>query len=300
MIMQTEPFDVVVVGGSYAGMSAAMSLGRSRRRVLVADAGASCNAPSPHAHNLLLHDGVPPRVLAARAREQVLMYPTVSWHNGFATSVERQGNQFKVATAEGYAFSGRALLLATGIKDIFPAIPGLRECWGKSVLHCPYCHGYEVRDRRIAVMASHETALHLTGLVRNLSEDVIVLTHGETLTDEERSLLKRWGVSYFDTPVQSLIHDSGNLREVELSTGERVGIEAMFIRLDFEHHTDISIRLGCRHTDTGHIAVDAMGETSVPGVYAAGDCASPHRSLSAAIASGSMAGAAINRALLSG
>ena len=156
--MNNERFDVIIVGGSYSGLSAAMALGRALRKVLIIDGGKPANRFTPHSHNFITHDGRSPGEIAALARQQVNKYPTVKQVNGFVTSAERAANEFMVVLDSGASYSATKLVFATGIIDVLPNIPGLADCWGKSVLHCPYCHGYEVRNVKTGIIGNGDYA----------------------------------------------------------------------------------------------------------------------------------------------
>ena len=172
-------FDFIIVGGSYAGLSAALSLGRARCRVLVLDADEPRNRHTPHSHNLLLHDGDAPAALAARAREQVAAYPTVQRLAARATAAAKQPDgTFQIDTAAHGAFAAPTLLLATGLRDELPPVPGFAECWGASIIHCPYCHGYEVADQATGLWLNGEPVAHMVALLLNWTRQLTVFTNG--------------------------------------------------------------------------------------------------------------------------
>src|SRR5690349_6750951 len=188
---EIKGYDVIIIGGSYAGLSSAMSLGRSVRRVLIIDGGLPCNRQTPHSHKFITQDGQTPAAIAAKAREQVLAYKTVRFMNGTANNATKNENGFVVTTNEGQQFESKKLVLATGIKDNMPGIKGFEECWGISVVHCPYCHGYELRDKKTAIMAKGERAFHLASLVNNLTNNITILSSGEhELNDEQIARLQ--------------------------------------------------------------------------------------------------------------
>ncbi len=164
-----ENFDVIIIGGSYAGLSAAMTLGRSLRHVLIIDSGLPCNRQTPHSHNFLTRDGETPKAITAIAKEQVLQYPTVQFIEETAITAQELETGFRIVTQSGKAFTALKLIIASGIKDIHPDIEGFTECWGISVIHCPYCHGYEFHHQPTAIMANGERAVHLSILVHNLT-----------------------------------------------------------------------------------------------------------------------------------
>lgn len=291
-------YDTIIVGGSYAGLSAAMALGRSLRDVLVIDAGEPCNAQTPHSHNFLTRDGETPAAIAAIGRKQVEAYPTVLFLDDFVTDARREVNYFKVVTASNKVVHSRTLLLATGLKDIFPDVSGLKECWGISILHCPYCHGYEVRHKKLAVMVNGDASLEFVRLIRHWSKDITVLTNGaHQFSEESMHELKVLNVPVIESRLASIEHDNGILRKVHFENGEALSFDAAFTRLAFDHSPLVS-QIGCALTSSGHVAVDELGKTSVDDVYAAGDCTTQMRSVSAAVAGGTKGGAAINRMLI--
>jgi thioredoxin reductase len=176
---ENKDFEVIIIGGSYAGLSAAMSLGRSQRRVLVIDSGLPCNRQTPHSHNFLTQDGERPDVIAAKAKEQLKKYSTVTFLDGLAVSGKKIENGFAIITQAGEEFTTRKLVFASGIKDKMPAIKGFAECWGISVVHCPYCHGYELRHQKTGLLANGKKAVHLASLINNLTDNLTILISGK-------------------------------------------------------------------------------------------------------------------------
>ena len=190
-----ESFEVIIVGGSYAGLSAAMALGRSLRRVLIIDGGNPCNAQTPHSHNMITLDGVPPAEITAKAKAQVLNYETVEWKEGIAVTGRTEGEGFTVGLASGETFHARKLLFAAGLKDLMPAIEGFAECWGISVLHCPYCHGYEVANKPIGVLGNGDGGFELARLISNWSKNLTLYTNGlSTLGAEQTEKLRHHNI----------------------------------------------------------------------------------------------------------
>lgn len=293
------PFDVIIIGGSYAGLSAAMSLGRSRRQVLIIDSGLPCNRFTPHSHNFLTQDGKAPAEIAQRAREQVHQYDTVHFVEGTANTVTQVDSFFVVETATGEAFTAKKLILANGIKDNLPDIPGLANAWGKTVIHCPYCHGYEFKDQKTGILAHGDRALHLAGLVHNLSKDLQLFTNGEAeFTAEQRTKLTKAGISIHEERIISVSEKEGIIDGIMLDTGVFMPLQALYAVIPFTQQGDVANALGCALTDAGHIKVDFMQKTSVPGVYACGDNSSPMRSVALAVSTGSTAGAMVNMELV--
>ena len=294
-----ELFDVVVIGGSYAGLSAALALGRAIRRVLVLDSGQPCNRQTPYSHNFLTRDGSTPAELAAIARAQVLAYPTVQHRAEAATGVQGTDNQFQVTTASGTAVSARKLLFASGVRDLLPTLPGYAESWGISVIHCPYCHGYEYRGQPTGILMHGDMAVEQARLVRNWTDKLTIFTNGPaTFEPAQQQQLAALSAIVVTTPVQKLAHQAGYLTHVVLADGRHLPLSALYARPPFVQHCTLPLALGCAHSEAGHITVDGFQKTSVPGIYAAGDATTPMRSVSTAVAAGTVAGAMLNRELL--
>lgn len=292
-------FDVIIVGGSYAGLSAAMALGRSLRNVLIIDSGLPCNRQTPHSHNFITHDGETPAAIADKARAQVLSYPTINLHNGVATSGRKTDTGFIIETSEELEFTAKKLIFATGITDIMPDIKGFDQCWGISVIHCPYCHGYEVRDQKTAIMANGERAFHLASLVHNLSNKLTIITSGKSeFTEEQRSKLKLHNISFIEKKIQEIIHEKGHLTNIVFESGETLELNALYASIPFKQHSDIPMELGCELTELGHIKIDSFQKTNIPGVFACGDNSSMIRAVSYAVATGGIAGAMVNNELV--
>jgi thioredoxin reductase len=297
--MSDSNFDVIIIGGSYAGLSAAMSLGRSLRNVLVIDSGKPCNVQTPHAHNLLTHDGEQPAAIVGIAKDKLLAYSTVHLLSDEATGGCRTADGFQINTKTGDQYFAKKIILATGIKDLMPAIPGFKECWGISVVHCPYCHGYESKGKKTAIMANSDKAFHLVSLVYNLTKDLTVLTNGmQQFTEEQLVKIAKYGIRVCDTEVTVINHEAGQVKQVHFADGTSLPFDAVYAALPFTQHSEIAMTLGCELTANGHISIDHSLQTSVKGVYACGDSAAMMRSLANAIAMGNLAGAMINRELV--
>lgn len=294
-----KPFDVIIIGGSYAGFSAALALGRSLRKVLVIDSGKPCNAPTPHAHNFLTWDGATPAQITAQARDQLRHYPTVHLMNDEATAAAQKEQHFFIATRSGKEFSADKCLFATGVRDIMPAIPGFAECWGISVLHCPYCHGYEVRDQPTGILADGEMGFEFVKMIRHWTADLTLFTNGPAgLSTEQRKKMAAHKISIVETPVKNMVQQQGQLKALVLQDGSAHDLSALYARLSFQQHCPLPEMLGCSLTEAGYLHIDEFQQTTVPGIFAAGDNTTMFRALSVAIASGAKAGAFINHALV--
>jgi thioredoxin reductase len=295
------PYDTVIVGGSWAGLSAAMQLARARRRVLVVDAGLPRNRFAHASHGFLGQDGRTPAAILDTAREQVLAYPAAELRHDEATSAAGGDGRFEVALASGPTVQARRLILATGIVDELPDLPGLRERWGTSVLHCPYCHGYEVADGRLGVLAVGDMSVHQALLLPDWSADVTLFTNGAfEPTAAHRAALAARGVRLEPRPVVALEGERPALHGVRLHDGEIVRVDALFTASRTHMASPLAGQLGCAFDDGPFgpvIRTDARKETTVPGVYAAGDAARVPHNATWASADGVMAGISAHQSL---
>lgn len=297
--MENTDFEVIIIGGSYAGLSAAMSLGRSLRRTLVINSGKPCNAQTPHSHNFLTQDGRTPEEIALLGKEQVANYPTVQFHDGLAETGRKTENGFEIATATGDTFTAKKLIFATGLKDQMPDIAGYAECWGISVIHCPYCHGYEVKNEKTGILANGGAGFEYAKLISNWTKDLTIFTNGASeLTPEQTEKLSGRNIRIVDKPIALLIHKNGLLEKIVFKDQSEEPITAIYSRPAFKQHSTIPEQLGCALTETGLIKLETFQQTTVPGIYAAGDNSHMARSVALAVSSGSMAGALINRELI--
>jgi thioredoxin reductase len=302
-----QRYDVVIIGGGAAGLSGAVSLARSRRSVLVVDAGQPRNAPAEGVHNYLGREGTPPGELLAIGRAELAGYggEVVS---GVVTAARRDGDAgFCVTLDGGREVSARRLLIATGLVDELPDLPGVAERWGRDVLHCPYCHGWEVRDQAIGVLATGPTAVHQALLFRQLSEDVTFFRHtGPELPAEEAAQLAALGIRIVDGEVAGLEASDDRLTGVHLASGEVVPRAAVVVAPRFTARADVLASLGLEATDQemrGHVmgsavAADPTGATAVPGVWVAGNVADLSAQVVVSAAAGMRAGAMINADLI--
>ncbi|MEV6119827.1 NAD(P)/FAD-dependent oxidoreductase [Streptomyces sp. NPDC052077] len=286
--------DVVVVGAGAAGLSAALLLGRARRRVMVVDAGEPRNAPAAHMHGFLSRDGLPPAALLDLGRAEAERYG-VRFVRG---RVERIDPGFLVRLAGGVVLGARRLLVATGLRDELPAIPGVREQWGRDLLHCPYCHAHEVRDQPLAVLGTHPGAVHQALLLRQWSDDVVLFPHTLDLTAQDRERLAARGLRLAEGEVTRLVVDGDRLRGVELRDGRVVPRTAAFVFPRPVPHDDLLTGLGCARGDDGWVATDRTGRTGVAGVWAAGNVVDPRAQVVTSAGMGSAAAFALNTDLL--
>ncbi len=297
--MNRKEFDVIIVGGSYAGLSSAMALGRSLRNVLVIDSGSPCNKQAPHSHNFITQDGEKPSVIADKARKQVLAYPTVKFLNDLAIKGQKNGNGFEVTTQSGKSFKAKKLVFATGVKDVMPDIPGFAECWGISIIHCPYCHGYEVRHQATGILANGEGAFHYAEMISNWTKDLTIFTNGKcTLSEVQIEKISKHNIHINERVVASIEHSDGNIHQVVFQDGSKIALKALYARPDFVQHCDIPQSLGCELTEQNHIRIDAFQKTNIPGIFACGDNTTMMRSVSNAVSMGAVAGSMVNREII--
>lgn len=290
-------FDVIIVGGSVAGLSAALNLGRMRRQVLIFDTGKPCNRFSHASHGFLTRDGVAPAELLQIGRDQLQPYTTVTFRSEAVTEIAPHPDGFRVETATG-TFNARKILLATGLRDELPPLLNVEQFWGRSVFHCPYCDGWEWREQPLAIYANGDFALHLAKIVRNLTADLVVCTgEAATFSAADRQLLLANQIRIIETPVARLEGEGEQLEAIVFADGARLARRALYLRPTLLQHTDLAAKLGCTFTEMGFVQVDAMMRTSVAGVYAAGDMTTMHRQVIVAAAHGATAGGALNMEL---
>ena len=294
-------YDVLIVGGSYAGLSAALALGRARKRALVIDAGQRRNRFAHSAHGFLGQDGRAPGAIAAIGRAEVAAYPTIAFLDGAAITAAATDGGFAVTLEDGTARTAARLILATGVTDDLPDLPGLREGWGKTVLHCPYCHGYEVADRRLGVLALVPFATHQANLIPDWGPTTFLTNGVVALTAEERAAFARRGVVIEDEPVVEVINTGEGLAGVRLRGGRMIALDALFTGVPTRLASPLAEQLGCALDDTPigpTIRVDQRNGTTVPGVFAAGDATNMMKNLPIAVSGGYMAGAAAHASLI--
>jgi thioredoxin reductase len=293
--MSEDTYDVVVIGGGAAGLSAALVLGRARRSVAVVDAGAPRNAPAAHMQGFLSRDGMPPTDLLRAARSEVRRYG-VTLVEDRALDV---GPGFTVRLAERGELGARRLVLATGAVDQLPDVPGARERWGRDFLHCPYCHGWEVRDQPIGVLGTHPGSAEYAHLIRQWSDDLVYFAHTQGLSADDRALLEARGIQVVDGRVARLSVADDRLRAVELTDGRSFPRAAVFMRPTLRASGDGLVEsVGCDVDDDGFVRVGAGGRTSVPGVWAAGNVSDPRAQVITAAGEGSAAAIALNADLV--
>jgi len=293
--MESETYDVAIIGGGPAGLSAALVLGRARRRVVVIDAGTPRNAAAAHMQGFLSRDGTPPADLLEAARAEVRRYGVEIVED----RVVHATAGFAVRLAGGRTVAARRVLLATGAVDELPDVAGARELWGRDLLHCPYCHGWEVRDQPLGVLATGPGSVEHAHLLRQWTDDVILFTHTYAVTTRERATLDARGIAVVDGAVERLVVTDDRLRAVQLADGRSIPRDALFIRPALRAQAgDPAAALGCELVAGGLVRADAQGRTSVPGVWAAGNAANPRAQVITAAGEGSAVAIAVNADLV--
>lgn len=290
-------YDAIVVGGSYAGLSAAMQLARARRRILVIDGGQRRNRFAEHSHGFLSRDGAGAAEIAVEAKRQLLAYPTVEWRDALVMSVSGSADSFAVTDSQGEKSEARRLLLALGVADEFPAIPGLAERWGRSVFHCPYCHGYEI-DGPIGVLNVLDNSIHQALMLPDWGTTTFLLNGRQPLAEDLDKLAER-GVALEPAPIEAIVNEA----DVRLADGRERRFGGLFSASRTRPSTDLASGLGCKMEEGpagNFIVTDMLKQTTVPGVFACGDVARASGNVALAVGDGAMAGAALHRSLMFG
>lgn len=297
--MSQIPFyDVVIIGGSFAGLSAAMTLGRSLRSALVVDAGEPCNRFASHARNLPGFDGVPPEQIAAIFREQALAYHTVTFARDTVIAVGGADEAFEVSTQGGLNIRCRKIVFATGLADILPEVEGFESLWGNRIFHCPYCHGFEFAGSHIGVWAHGDAGLEMVKLIGQWTSEISVLLDGHEPFDfGVQSKLEGKLLSSYALAISS-VKPSGNGVAVTFSDGSQQQFDALYVRVGVAQPSEIAQSLGCDFDSHGIFEVDENQKSNIPGVFAVGDNATPMRSLARAIAAGNTAAMSLNSEMI--
>jgi thioredoxin reductase len=299
--MDAPDYDVIIIGGGAAGLSAALVLSRARRRVLVVDSGSPRNAPASHMHGFLSRDGFPPADLLATGRAEVEHYGGTVL-SGAVEDVRKDDSDgplaFEVRTVDGARFRARRLLVATGLRDELPDIPGLRARWARDVLHCPYCHGYEVQDRRLGVLWNGPGTVGFAQIVRQWSHDVVLVAPSDSLTPDQRIELTARAIGIVEGSVTEVLADDDRLVGVRLEDGRTLRRDALFVPPRFAPNSAVLTALGCAVDADGWTVTGANGSTSVAGVRVAGNVANPRAQVITAAGEGSAAAIALNTELV--
>lgn len=292
-------FDVIIVGGSYSGLAAGMALGRAMKQVLIIDSGKPCNRQTPYSHNFITQDGKTPKEIATLAKQQVEKYDTVTFYNGLANHAVKTKTGFEIKTESGKVFNAKKLIFASGIRDIMQDIEGYTECWGISVIHCPYCHGYEVRNEKTGILGNGEYGFEFSTLISNWTKDLTLFTNGtSTLSAEQTEKIKSHHIEIVETEIEKLEQTNGHLQKIIFKDGTTFPLKALYARSPFEQHCAIPETLGCELTEEGYVKIDHSQRTSVHGIFACGDNTSRMRTVANAVAMGTTAGMMTNKELV--
>ncbi len=292
-------FDVIIIGGSYAGLATAMALGRALRDVLIIDNGKPCNRQTPHSHNFLTQDGKAPKEIATLAKQQVVAYDTITFFDGIATKGLKTSTGFEIQTETGNKFSATKLVFATGIKGVMPNVIGFSECWGISVLHCPYCHGYEVKNEITGILGNGEYGYEFSKLISNWTKELTLFTNGASmLTSEQKMLLEKHSIEIVEKEIKELEHQNGQLKSIIFKDGSKQIVKAIYTKLPFEQNCTVPEQLGCEITEDGYIKIDATQKTTTKDVFACGDNATRLRTVANAVAMGTFTGMMVNKELI--
>lgn len=294
-----KQYEVIIIGGSYSGLAAGMALGRALKKVLIIDSAKPCNRQTPHSHNFITHDGQEPAEIAALAKLQVKHYRTVEFFSGLAIDGKKTKNGFEIQTDSGEKFAAMKLIFATGIEDIMPDIPGYAESWGISVLHCPYCHGYEVRKQKTGILGKGDFGFEFSVLISNWTDDLTLFTNGKSdLTIKQMAKLKKHNINVEEAEIQKLEHQNGYVKNVIFKNGGKFPVKALYARSAFVQHSAIPELLGCELNNEGYIRVNPAQKTNIQGIFACGDNSTRMRTVANAIAMGTTAGMMANKELI--
>lgn len=288
--------DCVIIGGGPAGLNAALVLGRAKRNVIVFDANRPRNAVTQESHGFLTRDGVKPNEFRALAAQELRKYPSVTIEQNLITAVRKQESFFEVIANDQRAHRARAVILATGLKETLPAIDGIHDYYGKSLFSCPYCDGWELKDRPLVVIVEGERAFHAAKIIWNWSRDLLICTNGhQVLTSEQKEVLRQKEIQVVEDRIRALVGKDGQLERIVFASQGESRREGGFVDTHVFQASSFGSELGCEMNAHGGIVVDQLGRTSVPGVYAAGDTSldSPSQLIIAA-AAGSRAAAGVN------
>ncbi|AIQ47157.1 pyridine nucleotide-disulfide oxidoreductase [Paenibacillus sp. FSL R7-0273] len=287
--------DVVIIGGGPAGLNAALVLGRARKSVIVIDDLQPRNIVTRETHGFLTRDGASPREFRKAAHEELAAYPSVSRVSDTASAVTGKDGAFEITTASGAVYLGKKLLFAVGKKDLPLSVDGLAEVYGKSAFVCPYCDGWELRDKKLVLIVTGAHALHLAKVISGWTKDYSICTNGPAeLSGEERGELAQHGVLVHEAAIETIESEEGMVRQVILADGTRLPCEGIFFAPKLTRGSDLPQALGCEMNEVGSVVIDDYGKTNIPGVFSAGDAASEKYQAIAAAASGALTAIMIN------
>ncbi|MFE5473536.1 NAD(P)/FAD-dependent oxidoreductase [Bacillus safensis] len=282
--------DCAIIGGGPAGLSAALVVGRGRKQVIVFDDELPRNRVTQESHGFITNDGMTPFEIRQAGEADLQKYPNIKIKRNRIVDIQKKEESFTLLTDEGDTFEAKKIILATGLQDILPEIEGIHDVYGKTLFSCPFCDGWELKDKALALIAENQRALHMAKLLSNWTKDLIVFTNGHVLAEEDKALLAAHSIQVIDVPIVSIDHDNGQLRALQLENGEAVKREGGFVASEFKQSAPFAEKLGCQMTKNAGIETDILGRTTVSGVFACGDNLGGPAQLVLAAAAGSQAG----------
>lgn len=291
-----KQIEVIIIGGSFAGLSAALTLGRSLTPTLVIDAGNPCNAPTPHAHNLLTHDGKIPAEISMLGKKDVEKYDHVEFLHDTVLSIQQTSQGFELQTLGALNLSAQQIIFASGVKDILPEIPGFAQCWGKTIIHCPYCHGYEAKDTKAGIFGKGEQAFEKAKMIYHWNKNLSLFANGpHELTLQQLKVLEQMSIPVVEKKITSFKEDKGILQGIKFTNDEFIPLANLYAIIPTQQPHTLASSMGVDISEGGHITTNEFQMTNIPNILAAGDGTTPMRSLSQAIAQGNIAGVVANR-----
>lgn len=282
--------DCAIIGGGPAGLSAALVVGRGRKQVIVFDDELPRNRVTQESHGFITNDGMTPFEIRRAGEADLQKYPNIKIKRSRIVDIQKKEERFTLLTHEGDRFEAKKIILATGLQDILPEIEGIHDVYGKTLFSCPFCDGWELKDKALALIAENQRALHMAKLLSNWTKDLIVFTNGHVLVEEDKVLLTAHSIQVIDVPIVTIDHDNGQLRSLQLANGETVKREGGFVASEFKQSAPFAEKLGCQMTKNAGIETDILGRTTVSGVFACGDNLGGPAQLVLAAAAGSQAG----------
>ncbi|MEK5296228.1 NAD(P)/FAD-dependent oxidoreductase [Bacillus sp. FSL R5-0659] len=282
--------DCAIIGGGPAGLNAALVVGRGRKQVIVFDDELPRNRVTQESHGFITNDGMTPFEIRQAGEADLQKYPNIQIKRSRINDIQKREEFFTLLTHKGDTFEAKKIILATGLQDILPEIEGIHDVYGKTLFSCPFCDGWELKDKALALIAENQRALHMAKLLSNWTKDLIVFTNGHVLAEEDKSLLTAHSIQVIDVPIVSIDHDNGELRSLQLANGETVKREGGFVASEFKQSAPFAEKLGCQMTKNAGIETDILGRTTVSGVFACGDNLGGPAQLVLAAAAGSQAG----------
>ncbi|GMG77700.1 NAD(P)/FAD-dependent oxidoreductase [Bacillus safensis] len=282
--------DCAIIGGGPAGLSAALVVGRGRKQVIVFDDELPRNRVTQESHGFITNDGMTPFEIRRAGEADLQKYPNIKIKRSRIVDIQKKEERFTLLTHEGDRFEAKKIILATGLQDILPEIEGIHDVYGKTLFSCPFCDGWELKDKALALIAENQRALHMAKLLSNWTKDLIVFTNGHVLAEEDKVLLRAHSIQVIDVPIVSIDHDNGQLRSLQLANGETVKREGGFVASEFKQSAPFAEKLGCQMTKNAGIETDILGRTTVSGIFACGDNLGGPAQLVLAAAAGSQAG----------